>query len=254
MINPEDPNEHLAIAAAAGDSQAWLALCKQFEPFIIKSSRKYYRTTASMTVEDLKQEAYIALLDICKVWKPGHGTKFVSYLMAWLPYALVKQLDNTDQMIRTPHHVAVSQRVARKEGRPVPGIVIARGHAQIERVVGLGLEDIGDDEKAEGLAVVDSMPGTDPLTGAQVAELYRFFSQLSERTQQVIAMYIGSGLNFYEIGESLGISHQGATQAFDSGITKLRKMMRVSRNIKTKYRQTIMKSFTGEYTQRINRL
>ena len=249
MINPEDPNEHLAIAAASGDSDAWLALCKQFEPFIIKTARKYYRMTTSMTVEDLKQEGFIAILEMCNFWKPGHGTKFASYLMAWLPYRLVNQLDDTDRMIRIPRQMAVSQRTAHKEGRPAPGIAIAWSHTQIERVVGLGLEDNGDDEKAEGLAVVDAMPGTDPLTGAEVAELYGFFSQLSERTQQVIAMYIGSGLNFYEIGEILGISHQGATQSFDTGIAKLRKLMGVSRSIKTRYRQTIMKSFLGEYTQ-----
>lgn len=228
MSISSDPNEELAVAAAAGDAQAWVALCEQFDPYITGLALKFTRMASSMAVEDLRQESAILLLDLCKTWKPGCGTKFGSYLMTWLPNHLQKRVDSTDRMVRAPRHAAVKHRNELRSGQNPSGHYVLINHTQIESVVGLGMEDIGDDERAQ--AVVDPawMTDNDPLLQAQISELFGYFSALDERTRHVFALYLAWGLSFLEIGEIVGLSHQGAANVFDKGIDLLRQRMGIT--------------------------
>lgn len=79
-------NEELALAYQRGDTEAAGQLWEQNQGFIAVITGQLYRTfsdkcqLAGVTVEDLQQEAYFAVIAAAKAYDPGKGFKFLAFL------------------------------------------------------------------------------------------------------------------------------------------------------------------------------
>ncbi len=69
-------NEELALRIQAGDKNAAEQLVSQNEGYLTDLARAY---TPWCEMEDLKQEAALALLDAARRFDPAYGTKLLTY-------------------------------------------------------------------------------------------------------------------------------------------------------------------------------
>ena len=78
-------NEELALRMQAGDKNAAERLVSQNEGYLTDLARAY---TPWCEMEDLKQEAALALLDAARRFDPAHGTKLLTYATPVIEAAL----------------------------------------------------------------------------------------------------------------------------------------------------------------------
>ena len=78
-------NEELALRMQAGDKNAAKRLVAQNEGYLTELARAY---TPWCEMEDLKQEAALALLDAARHFDPAHGTKLLTYATPAIEAAL----------------------------------------------------------------------------------------------------------------------------------------------------------------------
>ena len=78
-------NEELALRIQAGDKNAAERLLSQNEGYLTKLARAY---TPWCELEDLKQEASLALLDAARRFDPAYGTKLLTYATPVMEAAL----------------------------------------------------------------------------------------------------------------------------------------------------------------------
>ena len=78
-------NEELALRMQAGDKNAAGRLVSQNEGYLTDLARAY---TPWCEMEDLKQEAALALLDAARRFDPAHGTKLLTYATPVMEAAL----------------------------------------------------------------------------------------------------------------------------------------------------------------------
>ena len=78
-------NEELALRIQAGDKNAAERLLSQNEGYLTKLARAY---TPWCELEDLKQEAALALLDAARRFNPAYGTKLLTYATPAIEAAL----------------------------------------------------------------------------------------------------------------------------------------------------------------------
>lgn len=79
-------NEELALRIQAGDKNAAERLLSQNEGYLTELARAY---TPWCELEDLKQEAALALLDAARHFDPTHGTKLLTYATSVMEAAMM---------------------------------------------------------------------------------------------------------------------------------------------------------------------
>lgn len=79
-------NEALALRIQAGDKNAAERLISQNEGYLTELTRAY---TPWCELEDLKQEAALALLDAAGHFDPTHGTKLLTYATSVMEAAMM---------------------------------------------------------------------------------------------------------------------------------------------------------------------
>lgn len=75
-------NEELAVMIQSGDRDKLLVLWRQIERFAYGWAIRWERALgehAGVTVDDLMQAAFLALLDALERWEPECGAKFITY-------------------------------------------------------------------------------------------------------------------------------------------------------------------------------
>ena len=80
-------NEELALRMQAGDKNAAERLIAQNEGYLTELARAY---TPWCEMEDLKQEAALALLDAAGRFDPAYGTKLLTYATPAIEAALIR--------------------------------------------------------------------------------------------------------------------------------------------------------------------
>lgn len=80
-------NEELAVLAQQGNREAISALWEQVKRLLHQLARHFYRrygveccAQRGVTMADLEQECFLALLDAVKAYKPAGGWRFTTYL------------------------------------------------------------------------------------------------------------------------------------------------------------------------------
>ena len=106
-------NEQLVIRIRAGEDTAanMLQLWKQNQRFIGMIAVKY---SGYAEMDDLKQEAYVALCEAVRHYNPDQGVPFINYAAFYIRQGMQRYIENSGNCIRIPVHRQQSARKYKK--------------------------------------------------------------------------------------------------------------------------------------------
>ncbi len=88
--------------------------------FVVSIARKYHRPYHSMALNDLIQEGNLGLMKAVERFDLDRGFKFSTYAMWWIRHHVKRSIDEKDQMVRLPVHLADTvNKIGRIEGKRV---------------------------------------------------------------------------------------------------------------------------------------
>ena len=222
-------------------------LYQQNKELIRIIAKKYAHTKEDL--EDLQQEAYLAVERAASIWKNDAGASFSWYLSIWVRQAILRYNENNSTVVRIPSHQR--QRMQRYK-RAVDDFQKELGRmptsAELVSVLDISykqLENVITDAKyltiasldktisgeSEDIRLSDAIPDPeDPIEGVldkvqreQLAVcLWSIVAKLSKDEQLVLWEKYKNGKTQAECGRMLGKSHQRAQQIEAAALRKLR--------------------------------
>ena len=203
-------NEELALRIQAGDKNAAERLISQNEGYLTELARAY---TPWCELEDLKQEAALALLDAARRFDPAYGTKLLTYATPAIEAAMM------DYAARYSSSLSIS---------------ISR-YNQLRRVAYLCAEgcDASDAELAK--VVCGELNVSAKVAGALIKEyrtllMQRMEEVLTPRELNLVQSYLGIGqpdkvgMTFQELAIRLNYNGpSGVEKAYKAALRKLKK-------------------------------
>lgn len=203
-------NEDLALRIQAGDKNAAERLISQNEGYLTELARAY---TLWCEMEDLKQEAALALLDAAGRFDPTHGTKLLTYATPVMEAAMMDYAARYSSSLSIP---------------------VSR-YNQLRRVAYLCAEAC-DSSDAELVKVVcGELNVSAKVAGALIKEyrtllMQRMEEVLTSRELNLVRSYLGIGqpdkvgMTFQELAIYLNYNGpSGAEKAYKSALRKLKK-------------------------------
>ena len=203
-------NEALALRIQAGDKNAAERLISQNEGYLTELTRAY---TPWCELEDLKQEAALALLDAARRFDPAYGTKLLTYAAPVMEAAMMDYAARDSSSLSIP---------------------ISR-YNQLRRVAYLCAEG-WDSSDAELVKVVcGELNVSAKVAGALIKEyrtllMQRMEEVLTPRELNLVRSYLGIGqpdevgMTFQELAIRLNYNGpSGAEKAYKSALRKLKK-------------------------------
>lgn len=203
-------NEELATAIKDGNSAWYADLWEQVKRFVFKKASLFYLfkkdvcTRHGITLEDLNQCGYFALVDAVKAWTPESGFKVTSYL---------------NLQLKRHFNAALSG------GRVRNATDCLNCCESLDK-------PMGDD--LEGLSLEDAIPDPAAEQDMEDAENRVFFGELREEMKRclssidqeqadILRMQFFEGKTQGEIAERIGKSCQRVHQIRSKGLRELRK-------------------------------
>ena len=203
-------NEALALRIQAGDKNAAERLISQNEGYLTELTRAY---TPWCELEDLKQEAALALLDAARRFDPAYGTKLLTYAAPVMEAAMMDYAARDSSSLSIP---------------------ISR-YNQLRRVAYLCAEG-WDSSDAELVKVVcGELNVSAKVAGALIKEyrtllMQRMEEVLTPRELNLVRSYLGIGqpdevgLTFQELAIRLNYNGpSGAEKAYKAALRKLKR-------------------------------
>ena len=203
-------NEDLALRIQAGDKNAAERLISQNEGYLTELARAY---TLWCEMEDLKQEAALALLDAAGRFDPTHGTKLLTYATPVMEAAMMDYAAQYSSSLSIP---------------------VSR-YNQLRRVAYLCAEAC-DSSDAELVKVVcGELNVSAKVAGALIKEyrtllMQRMEEVLTSRELNLVRSYLGIGqpdkvgMTFQELAIYLNYNGpSGAEKAYKAALRKLKK-------------------------------
>ena len=203
-------NEDLALRIQAGDKNAAERLISHNEGYLTELARAY---TLWCEMEDLKQEAALALLDAAGRFDPTHGTKLLTYATPVMEAAMMDYAAQYSSSLSIP---------------------VSR-YNQLRRVAYLCAEAC-DSSDAELVKVVcGELNVSAKVAGALIKEyrtllMQRMEEVLTSRELNLVRSYLGIGqpdkvgMTFQELAIYLNYNGpSGAEKAYKSALRKLKK-------------------------------
>ena len=234
-------NEELALRIQAGDKNAAERLIAQNEGYLTKLARAY---TPWCELEDLKQEAALALLDAAGHFDPAYGTKLLTYATPAIEAALSDYAAQHSSALSIPiSRYNQLRRVAYlcAEGRDQSDAELVKvvcGELNVSaKVAGALIKEyrtlfcvrqLGDD-------VFSVSCGGDPAVGyyrlmCRPLLMQRMGQVLTPRELNLVRSYLGigqpdeAGMTFQELAIYLNYNGpSGAEKAYKSALRKLKK-------------------------------
>lgn len=190
-MTPTTPVANLVRAAQRGDKQATAELIARFQPLVWAAARRLSPSVSE--VEDLVQEANLALLKAVRDFRPAGGAPFAWYAkrqVYWAVRAAVREL---------------RQRSSREEA-------------------------CLDEPSGDGLGAADRLTDPDPtpeeraLTGCEREAVRAAWAELTLRQRQVLAARL-QGATFAATAARLGMAPSSAKGVAARGVARLRRLL-----------------------------
>ena len=241
-------NEELALAIQAGDNVTdnMEQLYKQNWAMICKLTYKYKGVES---VEDLRQESFIALSRAAILWDPARETQFLTFAIVVIRSALYRYVTDCGALIRIPEnqrsmvykHDKIMSEFRAKLGRDAtPAELQALLNINKERFERLQKdrvlmrirstsEPVGDDGEStlEDFLPDDNDRYEDVLDRIQQEQLSRELwaqvDQLPEREAAVVRGKYQNGQTYAQSGEELGVSQERVRQLHERALKALRR-------------------------------
>ncbi len=202
------------------------------------------RMTGPVDREDVLSWGIMGLLDAIETYDPGRQTKFESYAISKIRWAILDELRRADPLTRRVRRRArevelVKGELAQRLGRAPTerevarklGVGIAEHRAFLERCwqaqVGSLEARLECDGNLHGL-VADSR-AADPESAAEMGELrarlVEAIKTLREQERVVITFYFYEGLTLREIGGAMNLTEGRISQILHRALAKLRERL-----------------------------
>ena len=203
-------NEELALRIQAGDKNAAERLVSQNEGYLTKLARAY---TPWCELEDLKQEAALALLDAARRFDPAFGTKLLTYATPVMEAAL------SDYAARYSSSLSIP---------------ISR-YNQLRRVAYLCAEGCDASDAELATVVCGELNVSAKVAGAWIKDyrtllMQRMEEVLTPRELNLVQSYLGigqpdeGGMTFQELAIYLNYNGpSGAEKAYKAALRKLKR-------------------------------
>ena len=193
----------LARRARAGDETARARLTEANLRLVVQVARRY--ANRGLPLPDLIEEGNLGLLRAVETFEPERGTRFSTYAVWWIRYAIVRALAAQARTIRLPVHVELLlDRYAREHQRLAQGLGRAPTTAELAAALGALFH--------ERVALVSVL---DDLAANERAVLRRRLGLEGEAPEPLEA-----------VGRRLGLTPERVRQVEAAGLRKLRALLR----------------------------
>ncbi len=212
------------------------------------AGRVYARAVDPLEAEDVVSWGMFGLLEAIDTYDPGRRTKFESYAISKIRWAILDELRKLDPLSRQARRQAreverargsLAHRLGRSPSEPEVaqelGVAFAEHRAFLQQYARaqvrsldarLGAPDGSGDELKELLADVAAV---DPEAAAEASEvrsrLVRAIGELRPQERVVTTFYFYDGLTLREIGGTLGLTEGRISQILRQALTKLREAL-----------------------------
>lgn len=192
----DSTNEALALRVQSGDTDAIAPLWEGVKRFAYQLTFRFFDrsrkacASSGVTLEDLQQEAFIAVLDAAGDYRENKEYKFTSYLNYHLKTHFMMTIGKRTRAIK-PLNCCDSL------DEPIPGTE--------DLTLGDSIQDPAADQ---GFEIVENSEYIKELHGA----LQKSIDTLEQREQEVITEKYYDGLTQAQIGEKHGIAGSRARQ------------------------------------------
>ncbi len=209
------------------------------------------RLTVMVEQEDMISWGVLGLLEAIETYDPGKNTKFKSYAISKIRWAILDALRSQDWVprrarLRAQEVQKATTTLAQRLRRPpveaeIPGelgMEVAEYRDFLERYSRAQLASLEarlETDGAPGLeygALVEDPSAVDPQSRENLedlrSQLVEAISQLEERERLVATFYFYEGLTLKEIGKALGLSEGRISQILRDALSKLREHLRGS--------------------------
>ena len=257
---PMTPEEELDAFARYkdGDMDALREIIESNQRYVVHAASKF--TASKLTLEDLVQEANIAMIHAATKFDTSVGIRFITYARWWIRQAMQCATTSCGYPVRLPTRSwsycmdavkAVNalyekgiKNPTNEEVNELAGLtgqyaeiarVMKRNHLQLDAPV-----PNGDDGFSDGYGLIDFATMPDQLervASGDDAKLANMMLQfVNDRDRPKVEMYFGMNgyrqLTMREIGKAFGVSYQAISLSVGAAIQKMQKMARFHNRLK----------------------
>lgn len=246
LLTPQQERT-LAEACAQGDEDAVCAMVNSNLRLVVKIARDY--EGKGVPLMDLIQEGNIGLLIAARKFDPTLEFRFSTYASKWICQGMSRCILNHAGLIRVPLHTmerirkVLAVKASLQQTYPTPtveqiaqhsGETVEKTRELMELVPQIYSLDasVGDQENTALQQLLENLQAPQPQEELVHRELKQtldlLLGKLTTRQQQVLQLRFGlkdgTCYTLQQIGNSLGISKEGARQSEKQAIEKLKKM------------------------------
>lgn len=210
----------LADLAGQGDRWAQEELLRLYEPMIRSTSLKLVKGCVSQSFDDVKQLASMTALQLADTFRIGGGAVFTTYIFNFLGLKVRRSLDIEDPLVRIPVYLRGKDRKRLKE--------TGASQFKLAQTTSINNATNEDGDEVHGaddlLALMSpaSVIGDSAADSVDAQKAMQALQTLRPIERQVVMLRLADELSFDEIGEVVGISHQGAMAAYKRALKRLR--------------------------------
>lgn len=205
----------LAVNAKGGDGWALQELIRFHDRAIWMLANRFTSVAQSMGLDDLRQEAVVAIIELLPSWKPGSGASFATYFFSFAPHRMRRRMDGTDLIVKVPAYAGLKQRRAYREN----------GSGTMMRGVGLYKPSI-DGEGEE--AMLDEVEATSIQVDHEQRDLVRYsmvlVNRLPKRERAAILEVTLNERSMQEVANLWGVTRQCVQQTHARAVERLQSM------------------------------
>lgn len=215
--------------------------------FVITIARKYHKPYHSQSLNDLIQDGNLGLMKAAERFDLERGFKFSTYAMWWIRHHIKRGIDEKEQMVRLPVHLADTvQKIARVEGKRTTETGEKPDAEEISKISGVPLSKVktvlatrgrslvsldapvgGDNESPLVDYIPDDHDGPlELLTESRLRdEITSFLTLLTPYESRIIRWrfgFDGDALTLQEIADKFDLSRERIRQIEARAVQKLR--------------------------------
>ena len=204
-----EEEESLARRIADGDARALDRLSRANLKFVVAMANSF--RGKGVDISDLVSEGNMALLKAARKYKPGHGSRFVSYASPFIRKAMEAAIVSQSGLYKVPQDNDTPQERKRARALSVDAPLGGRENVTLLTVV----------------ADPDSpVPGADDGNDDAQAMIVEKLHELPEREQKVIRLLFGIDGDRYTMAEAaqmMGLKRERVRQIRDRALRRIRK-------------------------------